>query len=74
MTEIENIVEFGTKLNLNYYIEEMIDEEDVEEIYEYFKEEAQSDSLEEAIKDLGADYDEMDIRLVRVKFLSEVAN
>ena len=74
MTEIENIVEFGTKLNLNYYIEEMIDEEDVEEIYEYFKEEAQSDSLEDAIKDLGADYDEMDIRLVRVKFLSEVAN
>ena len=73
MTEIENIVEFGTKLNLNYYIEEMIDEEDVEEIYEYFKEEAQSDSLEDAIKYLGADYDEMDIRLVRVKFLSEVA-
>ncbi|MBQ9711346.1 MAG: HRDC domain-containing protein, partial [Bacteroidales bacterium] len=74
MTEIENIVEFGTKLNLNYYIEENIDEEDVEEIYEYFKEEAQSDSLEDALKDLGADYDEMDIRLVRVNFLSEVAN
>ncbi len=74
MTEIENIVDFGTKLNLNYYIEENIDEEDVEEIYEYFKEEAQSDSLEDALKDLGADYDEMDIRLVRVKFLSEVAN
>ena len=74
MTEIENIVEFGTRLNLDYYIRENLDEEVVEEIYAYFREEALSDSLEEAVKALTPDYEEMEIRLVRLKFLSEVAN
>ena len=74
MTEIENIVEFGTRLNLDYYIRENLDEEVVEEIYAYFREEAMSDSLEEAVKALTPDYEEMEIRLVRLKFLSEVAN
>ena len=74
MTEIEAIVSSGLKLNLNYFIEQNIDEDVVEEIYDYFKDEAQSDSIEDAIKALGADYDEMEIRLVRIKFLCEIAS
>ena len=74
MGEIEDIVEFGTRLNLDYYIKANLDEEVVGEIYDYFRNEAQSDSLEEAIRGLGPDYEEMEIRLVRLKFLSEVAN
>ena len=74
MTEIEAIVSSGLKLNLNYFIEQNIDEDVVEEIYDYFKDEAESDSIADAIKALGADYDEMEIRLVRIKFLCEIAS
>ena len=74
MDEIEGIVLSGTKLNLDYYIEQTLDEDVVEEIYDYFMEEAESDSLEAAMEDLSSDYDEMEVRLVRVKFLCEVAN
>ena len=74
MDEIEAIVYSGTKLNLDYYIEQNLDEDVVDEIYDYFKEEAQSDSLESAMEELGSDYDEMEVRLVRIKFLCEVAN
>ena len=72
--EIEAIVSTGTKLNIDYFIEENVDEEVVEEIYEYFKTEASSDSVAEAIEALGSDYDEMEIRLVRIKFLCEIAS
>ena len=74
MSDIEAIVSTGTKLNLNYYISQTMDEEIVSEIYEYFREEAESDSLADAIEALGPDYDEMEIRLVRIKFLCEVAS
>jgi ATP-dependent DNA helicase RecQ len=74
LSEIEAIVYSGTKLNLNYYIEQTLDEDVVEEIYEYFHDEAESDSLAAAMEDLGNDYDEMEVRLVRLKFLCEVAN
>ena len=74
LTEIEAIVSSGTKINLNYYIDEELDPEVVDEIYDWFKEEATSDSLEEAIQALGADYEDREIRLVRIKFLSEVVN
>ena len=74
LSEIEAIVSTGTRVNLNYYIEEELDEEVVEEIYDWFREEATSDSLEEAIQALGGDYEEEEIRLVRLKFLCEVAN
>ena len=74
MDEIEGIVMSGTKLNLDYYIEQTLDEDVIEEIYDYFMEEAESDSLVDAMKDLSSDYDEMEVRLVRVKFLCEVAN
>ena len=74
VSEIEAIVYSGTKLNLNYYIEQTLDEDDVDEIFDYFKEEAESDSLADAMEELGSDYDEMEVRLVRIKFLCEVAN
>ncbi len=74
LDEIEAIVFSGTKLNLDYYIEQTLDEDIVDEIYDYFHDEAESDSLEAAMEDLGSDYDELEVRLVRIKFLCEVAN
>ena len=74
LTEIEAIVSTGTRVNLNYYIEQELDPEVVEEIYTWFKEEATSDSLAQALNALGDDYEEKEIRLVRIKFLCEVAN
>ena len=74
VSEIEGIVATGTKLNLDYYIEENYDEEDVEDIYDYFRDEAESGSAEEAIAALGGDFDELEIRLIRVKFLCDIAS
>jgi len=74
LTEMEAIVASGTTLNIDYDIRQNVDDDVVDEIYEYFKEEAESDSLEDALKELGNDYDETEIRLVRIKFLSEVVN
>ena len=74
LTEIEAIVSTGTRLDINYYIEEKLDEDVVDEIYDWFKEEAASDSLPDALAALGSDYEELEIRLVRIKFLCEVAN
>ncbi len=74
MSEIEGIVATGTKLNLDYYIEQNIDEDVVEDIYAYFREDAESDSVADAMAELGADYEEMEIRLVRIKFLCEIAS
>ena len=72
--EIEAIVYSGTRLDIGYYINENIDDDTVADIYGYFREDAESDSLQEAMEELGPDYDEMDVRLVRIKFLCEVAN
>ena len=74
MTEIEAIVSTGTRINLNYYIEEELDPDVVTEIYDWFLHDAASDSLPDAIKALEGDYEEKEIRLVRIKFLCEVAN
>jgi ATP-dependent DNA helicase RecQ len=74
LTEIEVIVNSGTRINLDYYINMVIDEERQHDIYSYFKEEAESDSLEEAIKELGNEFEEEEIRLMRIKFLSEMGN
>lgn len=74
LTEIEAIVCSGTKLDIDYYIDQSMDEDVVDDIYDYFKNEAQSDSVSEALEELGPDYDEQDIRIVRIKFLCEVAN
>lgn len=73
LDEIEAIVYAGTKININYFINEVIDDDHQEDIFEYFKE-ADSDSLNEAIKELGNDYSEEEIRLMRIKFLSEMGN
>ena len=74
VSEIEAIVNSGTRINLDYYIDSTIDEERQHDIYSYFREEAESDSLEDAIKELGNEFEEEEIRLVRIKFLSEMGN
>ena len=74
LTEIEAIVNAGTKLDISYYLKECMDEDKVEDIYLYFKEDAESDSLDAAIEELGADYTEEEIRLVRIKFICEQGN
>ena len=72
--EIETIVNSGTRLDIQYYLNTVMDEDKVEDIYLYFKEDAETDSLEDAIEELGSEYSEEEIRLVRIKFISEVAN
>lgn len=74
LEEIESIVYSGTKLNIDYYIEQAVDDDKVEDIYEYFREDAKTDSLHEAVEELGPDYTEDEIRLVRIKFISELGN
>ena len=74
LDELETIVDSGTKINIDYFIYDVMDEDRVDEIYEYFKE-AESDSIEDAITELGPeDFTEEEIRFVRIKFLSEMAN
>ncbi len=74
LTEIESIVASGTKVNIGYYIDEYVDEYHQEEIFEYFQD-AETDSLVEAHVELGEDeFSEEEIRLVRIKFMSEVGN
>lgn len=73
--EIESIVNSGTKLNINYYIDEMIDEDKAEDIYLYFKEEAETESVQDALEVLGEDeYSEEAVRLIRIKFISDLGN
>jgi len=74
ISEIEAIVNSGTRINIDYYIDTVIDEERQHDIYAYFREEAETDSLEDAIKELGSEFEEEEIRLVRIKFLSEMGN
>jgi ATP-dependent DNA helicase RecQ len=73
LDEIETIVYSGTRINIDYFIEEIMDEDHVEDIYQYFKESV-TDKLNDALKELGNNYTEEEIRLVRIKFLSEMAN
>ena len=73
LTEIEAIVNSGTKLDIDYFIESVMDDDRSEDIYEYFRE-SESDSIDDAIDELGDDYSEEEIRLVRIKFISEMGN
>jgi ATP-dependent DNA helicase RecQ len=73
LSEIEAIVYSGTKINIDYFLHEVMDEDHVDDIFEYFKE-AETDNLEDAYQELGRDYTEEEIRLVRIKFLSELGN
>jgi ATP-dependent DNA helicase RecQ len=70
---MEAIVYSGTKLNIDYWIDEVLDEDQQEEIHEYFLE-AKSDKIEEAMDEFDGDYDEEELRLYRIKFISEVGN
>lgn len=74
ITEIEAIVNSGTRINIDYYINMAVDDDKRDDIYDYFKEEAENDSVEAALEELGSDYTEEEIRLVRIKFLSEMGN
>jgi ATP-dependent DNA helicase RecQ len=71
--EMEQIVYSGTKLNIKYWIDEMLDDDQQEEIHEYFME-SDSDNIENALKEFDGDYDLVELRLMRIKFISEVAN
>ena len=73
LDEVEAIVYSGTKLNIDYFLEEVMDEAHVDDIYDYFLD-SDTDDLETAIEELGEDYSEDEIRLVRIKFISEMAN
>ena len=73
LDDVESIVYSGTKLNIDYFLEEILDEENLYEIYDYFKS-SDTDSIDVAIEELGGEYTEEEIRLVRIKFISEVGN
>ena len=73
LSEIEAIVYSGTKLNIDYFLEDVMDEDHVDEIYDYFAE-SETDDLNSALEELGDECTEEEIRLVRIKFLSEMAN
>ncbi len=73
LDEVEAIVYSGTKLNIDYFLEEVMDEDHVDDIYDYFME-SDTDNLDDAMEELGDDYSEDEVRLVRIKFLSEMAN
>jgi ATP-dependent DNA helicase RecQ len=73
LDEMETIVMSGTRLDINYHLEDVLEEDSLEEIMDYFRN-AESDSLKEAADEFGRDYSEEELRLVRLKFMSEVAN
>lgn len=73
LDEIEAIVYSGTKINIDYFLHEIVDDEHIDDIFDYFKE-SESDSLEDAIEEFGMEYSEEEIRLIRIKFLSEMGN
>lgn len=74
LKEMEMIVFSGTKLDINYYLEDILDEDSIEEIYEYFMDESEEGNIPEAYEEFDGDYSEEELRLIRLKFLSEVAN
>lgn len=75
LNEIDAIVHSGTKLNIDYFLEEVMDHEVIDEIFDYFKNESESDDVETALRELGEDdYSEEEVRLVRIKFLSDISN
>ena len=73
LDEVEAIVYSGTRLNIDYFLDEIMDEDHLLDIYDYFKE-STTDKIDDAMDELGADYTEDEIRLVRIKFISEMAN
>ena len=75
LTEIENIVDSGTRVNLDYYLNAVMDEDKQDEIFEFFQDDAETGTIEEAMEELAdEDYSEDEIRLMRIKFMSVTAN
>ena len=74
LTEIERIVYSGTKVNIDYCINEILDEEQQKEIFNYFMKEAETDSIKQAMGEFNEEYSDEELRLMRIKFLSDVAN
>jgi ATP-dependent DNA helicase RecQ len=74
LEEMERIVTSGTKINIDYYIDDILDEESIEELFEYLTEEATAGSLEELTTEFGEDYEEQELQLIRLKFFSDIAN
>lgn len=72
--EMEIIVNSGTKVNIDYYLEDILDEDSVEEIFDYFMEDSETGDIQDAFEEFDGDYSEEELRLVRLKFLSEIAN
>lgn len=73
LDEIDAIVYSGTKLDINYYLEETMDDDEIDDLFDYFRE-SETDSIDDAIEEFGGDFSEEKIRLVRIKFLSEMGN
>ncbi len=73
LNEVEAIVYSGTKINIDYFLEDVMDDDHIDDIYDYFRE-SETDDLETAIEELGEDYTEDEIRLVRIKFISDMGN
>jgi ATP-dependent DNA helicase RecQ len=71
--EMEAIIFSGTKLNIDYTLDDLLDEDQQEEIYDYFME-AETDKIQDALDEFDGDYDEDELRLMRIKFINEVAN
>ena len=75
LKELESIVYSGTRVNIDYYIDQVMDEDHRDDIFLYFKEDAESDDIASALEELGeGDYSEEEVRMVRIKFISEVGN
>lgn len=74
LSEIYAIVKSGTRLNIDYYLDEVMDEDHMLDIYDYFHDESETDNIDDAMDELGSDFTEEEIKLVRIKFMSELAN
>ena len=72
--EIENIINSGTKINIDYHLNDILDDDSQEEIYEYFLEDAETDDISVAHEEFDGDYSEDELRLMKIKFMSEMAN
>jgi ATP-dependent DNA helicase RecQ len=75
LDEIEAIVNSGTKINIDYYLNSIMEEDHQQDIYDYFMEDAEDESVENALQELGEDnYTKEEVRLMRIKFMSELGN
>jgi ATP-dependent DNA helicase RecQ len=74
LEEMERIVTSGTKLNIDYYLEDILDEDSIEELFDFLTEDCEEGSIEELTEEFGDEYEEDELRLARLKFFSDVAN